>query len=157
MKMTIAIPATSRIAEGVILSIDLSGPVGQADYQELVNLINDKLRAQIYTTEGGELKASDIALSEERLELADGFVLGQNAPNPFSSNTDIRFYNNVDGPITTTIYDVSGKQVYVNKEYYTVGWHKMSISADDLEGEELYIYELNNGTAVIRKKMIALQ
>ena len=157
LKMTIATPTTSRIDDGIILSIDLSGHVDKADSQELVNLINDRLQAELYTTTGGELKASEIALSEERLDLAEGFVLGQNAPNPFSSSTDIRFYNNVDGPITTTIYDVSGKQVYVNETYYTVGWHKMSISADDLEGEGLYIYELNNGTAVIRKKMIALK
>ena len=59
--------------------------------------------------------------------------------------------------VTTTIYDVSGKQVYVDRTYYTVGWHKMSIASSDLEGAGLYIYELNNGTAVIRKKMMALK
>jgi len=157
LRMTIAIPQTSRIEEGVILSIDLSGNVNQADSQELVDLINDRLQAQIYTTTGDEIKASDLALSEEKIDLADGFVLGQNAPNPFSGTTDIRFYNNVDGMVTTTIYDVSGKQVYVDRTYYTVGWHKMSIASSDIEGAGLYIYELNNGTAIIRKKMMALK
>ena len=157
LRMTIATPETSRIVEGVLLSIDLSGNVDRADSQDLIDLINDRLQAQIYTSEGGDIKASDIALSEEKVDLADGFVLGQNAPNPFSSTTDIRFYNNVDGMVTTTIYDISGKQVYVDKTYYPVGWHKMSISTDDLDGQGLYIYELNNGTAVIRKKMMALK
>jgi len=157
LRMTIATPKTSTITEGMILSIDLSGNVDQAGSQELVDLVNDRLQAQIYTTKDGEIKASDIALSEEKVELTQGFALSQNAPNPFIGTTDIRFYNNVDGMVTTTIYDVSGKQIYVNHEYYTVGWHKMSINSDDLDGAGLYIYELNNGTAVIRKKMMALK
>ena len=65
--------------------------------------------------------------------------------------------NNIDGLITATIYDAAGKQVYVNKAFYPTGWHKMSISSDELDGPGLYIYELNNGTAVIRKKMMALE
>ena len=154
--LSITAPKTIENKGKAIISIKFSNQVIGSVMPDLIKLDNHRITAELYTTDGDDIIASDIKLSSEPDHLNEGFLLNQNSPNPFIGSTDIRFYNNIDGLITTTIYDAAGRQVYVNKTYYNEGWHKMSIAAEDLDGQGLYIYELNNGTAVIRKKMMVI-
>lgn len=80
------------------------------------------------------------------------FQLEQNYPNPFNPNTTIRYSITQPGPVTLSVYDVSGRMVaeLVNgmKE---AGNYSVSFSGDNL-GSGIYMCRLTaNGQSQIKK------
>ncbi|MFT6783866.1 MAG: hypothetical protein ACJA1A_003808 [Saprospiraceae bacterium] len=82
--------------------------------------------------------------------------LKQNVPNPFDENTAVSFFNPIDSEVVLNVFDTSGKQLINQKAFYAKGWHKMEIKTMTLEGSGVYIYEVNNGLEVARKKMMSV-
>ncbi len=127
------------------------------DLASVIAIDNGRLTSELYSYNGVEIEVDEIALEFNEAESFDLFKLNQNTPNPFISETTVEFYNNIEGDVGMKIYDAAGKIVHASSNYYVKGWHKMTVRTDDLEGPGLYIYELNNGTEVVRKKMMALE
>ena len=86
----------------------------------------------------------------------EGFIVEQNVPNPFNGQTSIQFYQPTKSEVSFSIFDLSGRQVMNNKNTYAKGWHEINVSNADLPGAGIYIYEMSNGTDLIRKKMITI-
>jgi hypothetical protein len=84
------------------------------------------------------------------------FILYNNYPNPFNSNTIISF--NIPEPsfIELNIYDVLGSIINLVHGYYDVGFYEVPFNIDELSSG-FYIYQLRAKNFISSKKMLLLK
>ncbi len=96
-----------------------------------------------------------VSVDDQNIPLA--FSLEQNYPNPFNPETNIEFSIVNNGFTTLKVYDILGREVKVLvNEFLDKGNYKIMFDGSDLSSG-IYIYSLNNGNEVIRKKMLLLK
>jgi uncharacterized lipoprotein YddW (UPF0748 family) len=96
-----------------------------------------------------------VSVDDQNIPLA--FSLEQNYPNPFNPETNIEFSIVNNGFTTLKVYDILGREVKVLvNEFLDKGNYKIMFDGSDLSSG-IYIYSLNNGSEVIRKKMLLLK
>ena len=85
-----------------------------------------------------------------------GFVLGQNFPNPFQSQTTIPYRMERDGHVTLEVYDLLGRRVAQIKEgFESAGAHTATVSMDR-QAPGTYFYKLSvDGQVTWRKLVVA--
>lgn len=88
--------------------------------------------------------------------------LFQNYPNPFNPETTIEYEIEHGGQVTLTIYNLLGQKVLTlvdevqSAQTYQVKW--TGLSEDGIElASGIFIYELESGESVTRKKMLLLR
>lgn len=106
-------------------------------------------------------RAKGLAAASE-LGLIEAPVLGQNAPNPFNSDTVIDFRTVVDGPVTLRLFDVTGQQVReLAAGHRAAGTHRVSWDGRDDDGRAVatgaYFYRLEAGGVVTQRKLLLLR
>lgn len=94
--------------------------------------------------------------------LPGGFVLGQNAPNPFNPITEISFELNRASQVKLSIYNTLGQLVStLADEYYTAGIHHIVWDGRDDYGSPassgVYMYELVTDFGDEAKKMLLVK
>jgi FtsP/CotA-like multicopper oxidase with cupredoxin domain len=84
----------------------------------------------------------------------DGYVLEQNAPNPFSTETEIKFSIPNDAHVRLTLYNSIGAEVktLISAEA-PAGNHTVRLSSDNL-ANGLYFYQLKAGLFTSTKTLI---
>jgi hypothetical protein len=88
----------------------------------------------------------------------NSFVLEQNAPNPFASETKINFRIVETSHVVMDVYNIAGQRVktLVNGEYrpgyYSIGWNGKDENNKMLTSG-LYLCQLRSGNNVQVKKM----
>lgn len=93
----------------------------------------------------------------EKNSIPNNYILHQNYPNPFNPVTYIEFAIPKLTNTKISVYDVTGKEVYVLVEenlhagYYEVEWDANSFSSG------VYFYKIEAGDFVQTKKMILLK
>ncbi len=85
------------------------------------------------------------------------FELFQNAPNPFRTQTSIRFLLPAAANGTLSVLDVSGRVLKVVKGLFFKGFNEIQIERKDLTGKGVYYYRLKTETYTATKKMILLE
>jgi len=81
----------------------------------------------------------------------------ENYPNPFTTNTVIRWHSPVSCWQTLKIYDIFGKEIEMPvNEYKTAGNHKTEFDGTNLLAG-FYFYQLKAGKFVSTKKMILMK
>lgn len=111
-------------------------------------------KAEAYTQEG---EAEDINLSfftENEATTNSNFELFQNRPNPWNNSTIIPFQLDPGGDARLTVYDMAGKLVYEVADYFSEGYHEISISRSDLPAIGLFYYTLEAGDQRATRKMV---
>ncbi len=111
-------------------------------------------KAEAYTQEG---QAEDINLSfftENEATTNSNFELFQNRPNPWNNSTIIPFQLDPGGDTRLTVYDMAGKLVYEVADYFSEGYHEISISRSDLPSIGLFYYTLESGDQRATRKMV---
>lgn len=88
--------------------------------------------------------------------------LFQNFPNPFNSETKIRYYLPEAGPADIRIFNVSGQEIYsLSKNYCNAGYHSITWNTHNDAGQNIssgiYFYRITNGRFSDTKKMSFLQ
>ncbi|RPH95244.1 MAG: T9SS C-terminal target domain-containing protein, partial [Calditrichaeota bacterium] len=85
------------------------------------------------------------------------FRLAQNYPNPFNPATHIQYALAQDGPVTLTIYDVTGRVVteLVN-EQQTAGEYEITWNAENA-ASGLYFYQIVAGSFRETKRMLLIR
>ncbi len=83
------------------------------------------------------------------------YVLRQNFPNPFNPSTKISFSIPVDGNVTLSVYDISGRMVaeLVN-EFKQKGNHSVEFNAGNLSSGTYYYRISSNGFTDVRKMLL---
>jgi hypothetical protein len=87
---------------------------------------------------------------------ATSLVLGQNAPNPFTATTTIRFGLPASGSVTLRLYDVQGRTVAMPLDgaRLEAGSHEVSLQRGSLAGG-VYWYRLDwNGQTRTRRLVV---
>jgi flagellar hook assembly protein FlgD len=91
-----------------------------------------------------------------------GFELRQNAPNPFGSETAIRFSAPVSGAATLSVFDVSGRLVSrlvdgeVSAGRHVVRWNGRNREGRSV-GDGVYFYRLQVGEREQVRRMVRLR
>ena len=82
------------------------------------------------------------------------FQLMPNHPNPFTNETVIPFLLPQDGQVTLTIYDLTGKPIFVKKETFAKGYNELLFKSEKDIPEGLYMYRLQTDTQMAERKMM---
>jgi len=96
---------------------------------------------------------------QEEFELPEEFILLQNFPNPFNSDTIIKWQQPKAANTMLRIYDAVGNKIttLVN-EFKQPGNHSCKLNTDDLKlASGIYFYQLIAGDYIETKKLILLR
>jgi hypothetical protein len=90
-------------------------------------------------------------------EIPNEFMLKQNYPNPFNPSTVIQFSIPVDGNVSLTVYDITGKEVTkIVNGYKPKGNYSVNFDGSELSGG-VYFYELKTEDFTQTKKMLMIK
>lgn len=109
-----------------------------------------------------EVSQTNLTEGDENLQIATGYSLHQNFPNPFNSSTTIPYYIGEKGHVTISIYDLLGKHIVdlvninQNNGNKSISWNGINQFGDAVPGG-IYFYQLAISNKVVTKKMIYLK
>jgi len=83
----------------------------------------------------------------------NSFLLEQNTPNPFSKNTEIKFYLPYSKAVVLNIFDIYGRKIQSVDIKANKGLNVYKFNNENLNSG-IYFYELNFDDNVLRRKMI---
>ena len=121
------------------------------DFDLTIN--SDVLTAEIYDEYA---TVYDLNVITRNNENGGEFALMQNVPNPFSDDTEIRFYNPNSGNVTMTLTNLQGRTVNTITKYFDQGNHTINLSAADLPAGVLY-YSMESGASRETMRMIVVK
>lgn len=82
-----------------------------------------------------------------------GFEVYQNTPNPFSNQTEIKFFSPINDQINFSVYNIIGEIVYKELIQAKKGDNKIEFSSHNLKSG-LYLYQIGNNKSLITRKMV---
>ena len=129
-----------------------AGHLGQA-----LNITSDAVRNEAYRLMGKTADAEmlKIALQFDENPLAEtAFVLYQNIPNPFHTETKIGFDLPTAESATVRFFDAAGRKLYEINGEFAAGKNEITVSHQDLNARGLIWYQLSTATQVETRKMI---
>ena len=153
VKIAFAGTESRGVGQGSILRIAIE-PLGDVELVSPLTIASASIN-------GGQSPV-DIVDSPEALSLPQAFLLGQNWPNPFNPETQIRYSLPQDTDVRLTIYDALGQTVTtLVKEQQTSGDYTIRWNARNADGYHvasgLYFYRLEAGSVTITRKMSLLR
>lgn len=102
-------------------------------------------------------KSATRVVSQRTQDRADDFALAQNYPNPFNAGTVISYHCPGKNHVTLKIYNLLGREVdTLVAEIQEAGRHSVKWQAGEFPSG-LYIYTLQIGSQVERKKMLLVK
>lgn len=132
-----------------------------SDYKgvESVTLVGDTIKVEEYGMDPGRSIELDISgfltgIEETWTTQSEGFVLSQNFPNPFSSETIIEYSLPVEGKVLLEVFNASGQSVRILvDEFQRAGKYKVTFNTSGLSSG-MYFYRIIAGNKQQQKKMI---
>lgn len=118
--------------------------------------VNDKtIRAEAYQVTGttADMVKYNIELNVNADTESD-FVLYQNRPNPFNTETTIAFDLSKKERVALTVYDITGREIYRKTGKFDAGRNEITIYRDDLNVQGVLWYQLSTDTQTATHKMI---
>ncbi len=85
------------------------------------------------------------------------FTLYQNEPNPFDSQSVIRFDLKQSNEVEFYFYDINGKLIYSLKDYFLEGVNSVKLTEDKLPGAGIYFYEMRTNVFSLTNKMVLVR
>ncbi len=141
-----------------IASLGLTGPIERI-------LLQGSLEGRFYIDELRLTTATPLPV-ETAVRMVDGLpavlYLAQNFPNPFNSETVIRYGTATAGPVELSIYDLLGQRVaqlqsgWQQAGSHTVAWDGRSAVGRPL-ASGVYLYRLSTGAGIATKKLLILR
>jgi len=121
---------------------------------EMLSLDQEILESALYDGNYAEY-AIDLQFNKNNAVLAEN-TLYQNTPNPFSETTAIGFDLQTAGPVSLTVYDMSGRTVMTRSLEGSVGYNEIRLTSADIEEKGVLLYELKTAGYTATKKMIVI-
>jgi hypothetical protein len=120
---------------------------------EMLSLNSRETKAEAYNT-ASDIK--DLKLSFRGSQAAE-FALYQNEPNPFKGNTVVGFDVPEAGNVTLTIFDVTGKAIFVKEHNAVKGYNTITVSSKNIPSVGVLYYRLDANEYTATKKMIIIE
>ncbi|MCX7785523.1 MAG: T9SS type A sorting domain-containing protein, partial [candidate division WOR-3 bacterium] len=101
-------------------------------------------------------------LNAQKINTSYPFMLYQNSPNPFKSQTTIRYSISAQSKVSLVIYDVSGRLIktLVNERkapgIYSIIWNGTDDNGRKV-GQGVYFYVLKTADNKIQRKMLMMR
>ena len=143
----------SATAKDVLFTLHFKANAG-GHLGEMINLNSKVTEAEAYNT-ADDIK--DVKLSFRGTEAGVLFALYQNEPNPFKGVTVIGYEVPQAGPVTLTIFDVTGKVLMVKDQDAFTGYNTINVNSRELPAVGVMYYRLNAGEYTATKKMILIE
>jgi hypothetical protein len=121
---------------------------------EMITLNSRETKAEAYNTVA-DIK--DLKLTFRGAETGAEFALYQNEPNPFKGATVIGYDLPEAGNVTLTVFDVTGKVVYVKEQASVKGYNTIAVSSKDIASIGVLYYRLDANEYTATKKMIIIE
>lgn len=121
---------------------------------DFVNIEDEGLASEVYM--GSSLDRYKLGLNYVAESVTD-FTLYQNVPNPFNGSTTIGFNIGESGIVELSIFDVTGRQLFVQSGHYDAGKHTVDIDETLVEQKGLLYYQISYDNKVATKKMISIE
>ena len=126
---------------------------------EMLSLSSRITKTEAYQRNGSKaLEVLDIALrfhGEGGTTInGNSFELYQNIPNPFVDKTTIGFYLPENTEAALTIYDQTGRMIYMISDYFSRGYNAFTIDQEVLKTTGTLLYKLETAHHTATRKMI---
>ena len=83
--------------------------------------------------------------------------LHTNAPNPFSDETNIRFYLPERVEATLSVLDLTGKIVFRKKDFFEKGENVLTLNASELGASTVLVCRLETAEGTVVRKMLRVE
>ncbi len=130
--------ANQKVSQSVALSNDITATEA---YDASLNVKNVSLSVR----SGNNLVDSNV------------FELFQNAPNPFDKETVIGFRLGESQPVQLSVYDMTGKIIYLKQFEANKGMNSVKLDRSELGGAGMYYFQLDAGEHTATKRMIIME
>lgn len=127
---------------------------GQGDVARSLALNTQRIEAMASDSNGNERSINLIATGQWTGEESSEGRLLQNSPNPFYYTTVINIILSQATKGTLTVYDATGRIVYIRTGEFNKGRNAIEIKAENLSGSGIYIYRFDSEIFTDTKKMI---
>jgi hypothetical protein len=121
---------------------------------EMININSKVTEAEAYNT-SEEIK--DLKLIFRGVETGAEFALYQNEPNPYKGTTVIGYDLPEAIDVTLTLFDVTGKVVYVKDQHSVKGYNTILVSSKDIPAKGVLYYRLDANGYSATKKMVIIE
>jgi len=120
--------------------------------EDMIQLTSRVTEAEAYTPEGEilDVKLGHTATGAE-------FALYQNEPNPYKGNTVIGYDLPDACNVTLTIFDITGKVVYLRDHESVKGYNMIVVNSKELPSVGVMYYRLDAREYTATKKMIIIE
>src|SRR5690606_2195121 len=143
----------STTSNDVLFTITFTATAG-GQLSDMLSLTSKVTEAEAYNT-SEEIK--DLKLTFRGSEAGADFALFQNEPNPFKASTLIGYELPAAGNVTLTIFDVTGKVMFVKEQESVKGYNTIQVMRKDVPGIGVMYYRLDAGEYTATKKMIVIE
>jgi hypothetical protein len=120
----------------------------------MITLNSKETEAEAYNTLD-DIKS--LKLTFRGAEHGAEFALYQNEPNPFKGNTVIGYDLPDAGKVTLTVFDVTGKVLFVKDKDSVKGYNTISVTNKELPSVGVLYYRLDANQYTATKKMIIIE
>ncbi|HMP29789.1 MAG TPA: T9SS type A sorting domain-containing protein, partial [Saprospiraceae bacterium] len=126
-----------------------------AKLSEALQITSEVTNAEAYT--GADMERGSVSLNVRgRDELQ--FVLLQNEPNPWKTNTVIKYELPKAGLVKLTLMDITGRIIQVYDTKGEAGQNVLTITREQLGGASgVMIYQVESGSHTAQKKMLVIE
>ena len=118
------------------------------------------LVAEAYVENYEEIEITNLQLlaREKTTTAVEGAIkLYQNTPNPFTTQTTIRFHLPETTRASVTVYDLNGRVIAnVADGQFAKGDHQLTLQADQFQAAGIYFYELKTPTEKTSQKLVLM-
>ncbi len=138
---------------------ELSGPVERIRF---LGTLKGTFHLNDLRVRTAAVPAGTVVLEERTAAVPGDFSLEQNRPNPFNSDTVIRFALPMSGEVELALYNLTGQRVAILAEgareagAYAVRWDGRNASGQPL-ASGVYLYRLRSGERVESRKLLLLK
>ncbi|GAB5555101.1 MAG: hypothetical protein Sapg2KO_46920 [Saprospiraceae bacterium] len=153
-------PAGYTLEEGqVLFSLKFKGAATLPDLKERVWADAKTMPAIAYTGTGGEMQINTVYLQNTETPIEQEIIKGQVylealRPNPFSDQTQMRFYIPEAAVVDIQVRDALGRTVKSIQRQFDAGEHRVAIQSTDLGPSGWYVVQLRTGDFSTSRRII---